>query len=254
MEANKKFQITGNVLKVIAVITMLIDHFAYGIYLTLAYEKGWTITLFGKDIYEVMRLVGRLAFPIYCFLLVEGYFHTRNYRKYALRLLILAMISEFPFDLAINFYNSYFAYNNVIFTLLIGLLTIGGIDYIQKGNVNFLTEYWTKSLGMAAVFVAGCFLAYFMHTDYGMGGVTAIVVMYYTYGQDRIHYLISFALGVVILALCGSATELAALVVLIPIYFYNGKRGSNSIILRRVLNWFYPAHLLIIGIIAYMIF
>jgi len=250
LRSNKRFEITGNGLKFIAMITMLVDHFAYGIYRDLAYINGWEITIGGIDIYRIMRLVGRMAFPIYCFLLVEGYFYTSNYVKYAVRLFILALISELPFDLAVNFRPSFLEYNNVIFTLLIGLLTIGAMDYIEGGNISFLDKLFVKRIAEAVVAIAGCSLAAFMRTDYNAAGVAAIIALYSLHGIERENRIISFALAVIILAIGSSSSEYAALLMLVPIYFYEGNRGSNSKVLRHCFNLFYPVHLGIIALVA----
>ena len=135
--------IPGSTLKIIAIVSMFIDHIGAAIlekYLDFLGNNGadgarvilddrhpgfWMdfmgneSLLWGID--YALRLIGRLAFPIFCFLLVEGFFHTRNVKKYALRLLIFALISDFPFDLAFDGRLSY-EYQNVFFTLLLGLL------------------------------------------------------------------------------------------------------------------------------------
>lgn len=250
----KEFQVTGNGLKLIAIITMLIDHVAYGLYNDLSYIYGWDYTVFGMSAYDFMRLVGRMAFPIYCFLLIEGFYHTRNFTKYAFRLFILAIISEFPFDYGINFYPSYWDYNNVVFTLLIGLLTVKAIDYVKHSNNKYLMDGYMRSLACGVIFVAGCGLAYLLKTDYDFAGVATIVEMYYLYGESRSQRLASFAGGVLILALGCSYSELAALFMLIPVYFYQGNRGSSSRIMRYAFNYFYPVHLLAIGLVAHYVF
>ena len=107
--------LSGSALKAIALVSMTVDHIAY--YLM---EHGtWT--------YDMMRTVGRMAFPIFAFLLVEGYGHTRSTRKYALSLLAFALISEIPWWL-LNHDNTH----NVFFTLLLGLIAIEGMSKIDN--------------------------------------------------------------------------------------------------------------------------
>lgn len=144
-EMNTKTGITGSTLKIIAIVCMLIDHIGAVILERYLYANGLSYKTmqmmveggFGNlqkvviaDL--ILRLIGRLAFPIFCFLLVEGFYYTSNRAKYVLRLFLFALISEVPFDFA--FKNSWleFSYQNVFFTLTIGLLTIWGIDEIQK--------------------------------------------------------------------------------------------------------------------------
>ena len=111
--------ISGYWLKLIAVISMLIDHTSAVI---LEQIPGLEAPAF------FMRIIGRLAFPIYCFLLVEGFYHTRSRAKYAGRLFLFALISEVPFDLAFSRRMWDFSSNNVFFTLLFGLLVIWGVE------------------------------------------------------------------------------------------------------------------------------
>ncbi|MBQ1547390.1 MAG: hypothetical protein IIZ61_03265, partial [Lachnospiraceae bacterium] len=123
--------LTVFVLKMIAVCSMLIDHFGATVverYIdaNMLWDGNWYI------IYRTLRCIGRLAFPIYCFFIVEGFKYTRSRPKYAIRLLAFAFISEVPFDMA--FQKSFFdmSYNNVFFTLFLGLLTIWAIDEVCK--------------------------------------------------------------------------------------------------------------------------
>ena len=102
-EFNGKLEITGTGLKLIAVITMLIDHIGAGI---IKYNELGYISIIGDmDLYTLLRAIGRMAFPIYCYMLVEGFVHTRNIWKYGLRLLAVAVISELPFNFL--FYKAY---------------------------------------------------------------------------------------------------------------------------------------------------
>jgi hypothetical protein len=138
--------VTGSTLKLIAIITMLIDHTAATILDRTLISRGMgklnsnpqTVMDFMSDnaaIYGVdmiMRLIGRIAFPIFCFLLVEGFVHTHNKWKYAMRLGIFALVSEIPFDLAFRSKLLDFSSQNVFFTLLIGLLVMMGFEIIRE--------------------------------------------------------------------------------------------------------------------------
>lgn len=91
--AQKKSGISAAVLKWIAVVTMVIDHFAASVY--------WLLPRYDFGVYNIMRKIGRIAFPIYCFLLVEGFFHTRSRARYLRNCFLFALVSEIPFDMAI---------------------------------------------------------------------------------------------------------------------------------------------------------
>ncbi|MDF2941534.1 MAG: hypothetical protein K0S01_392 [Herbinix sp.] len=144
-EIKERRGISGSTLKLIAIITMLIDHTAATIIDRTLVARGMgsldssnvqavqdffvqNAFLYGLD--GVMRLIGRLGFPLFCFLLVEGFQHTHNKWKYAVRLAIFALVSEIPFDLAFTGKFYYPNYQNVFFTLLIGLLVMIGFKMI----------------------------------------------------------------------------------------------------------------------------
>ena len=207
--------LSGSTLKLIAIITMLIDHIGAAVIARLLIAGQGSEMLY--KIYYAMRAVGRVAFPIFCFLLVEGFFYTGSRKKYALRLFGFALLSEIPFDLAFSGKILEFGYQNVFFTLLIGLLTIMLLVIITFG-------------GMCA--------AYLLHTDYDAKGVLAILVFYMT-RQMR---------GLQIVAGClAFCWELPAIVAFIPIAFYNGKRGWN---IKYLFYAFYPVHLLVLYLIC----
>lgn len=140
--------ISGSTIKIIAVAAMLIDHIAAAVLMRQIVANGFMeVAESGKvtDImnwlmengvlyygYTAMRMIGRLGFPIFCFLLVEGFQRTRNVKKYALRLAAFALISEIPFDLAFKGEFFFIGYQNVYFTLLLGLLALCGIDWLSK--------------------------------------------------------------------------------------------------------------------------
>ena len=209
---------SGSTLKLIAIITMLIDHIGAAVIARLLIAGQGSEMLY--KIYYAMRAVGRVAFPIFCFLLVEGFFYTGSRKKYALRLFGFALLSEIPFDLAFSGKILEFGYQNVFFTLLIGLLTIMLFDEVVK------KQEWHPVLRSA------------LHTDYDAKGVLAILVFYMT-RQMR---------GLQIVAGClAFCWELPAIVAFIPIAFYNGKRGWN---IKYLFYAFYPVHLLVLYLIC----
>ena len=124
-------------LKMIALVTMFIDHFSFVYLNNLIINDNQVLLL---NIAHSMRLIGRIAFPLYCFLLVLGFLHTKNINKYMFRLLIFAFISEIPFDLAINKCLIEFQSNNVLFTLLLGLILIYIVSLIEKKEKEYLKE------------------------------------------------------------------------------------------------------------------
>lgn len=210
---------------------MAIDHFAasiiyYKILLPalsgpqgLLQVSNWLIA------YQIMRLIGRIAFPIFCFLLVEGFLHTSNRKKYAFRLFLFALISEFPFDLALFNKPVDWNYQNVFFTLLIGFLVIWAMD--AAGKLRFQLPL------QAAAVLAGGALAYVLKTDYDYKGIILIAVLYFF----RYNRVLRTAVGCVSLL-----WEAPACLAFIPINLYNGKRGLS---LKYFFYAFYPAHLLL---------
>ena len=131
----EKKGLSGSTLKLIAIITMFIDHIGAVIVERMLYVTGNT----GSFTYEqmqnldtILRSIGRIGFPLFCFLLVEGFLHTRNLGKYALRLLVFAVVSELPFNLAFAGQLFFAGYQNVFFTLLIGLITMWGCRMIEE--------------------------------------------------------------------------------------------------------------------------
>lgn len=134
--------ISGSTLKIIAIITMLIDHIGAGVLGRLLVVRGmneaadlnaWIDANSTLVItYQMMRFVGRLAFPIFCFLLIEGFEHTHDVKKYALRLLSFCLVSEIPFDLLFNGKILESGYQNVFFTLFIGLMVMWGFQAVEN--------------------------------------------------------------------------------------------------------------------------
>ena len=168
---------TGSTLKLFALIFMLIDHIGavileHGVILSynrqLPYALSYSASLSVSQIDQVLRGIGRLAFPIFCFLLVEGFFHTSSRKKYAFRLFLFALISEIPFDLAFNSSLLEFTYQNVMFTLLFGLLTIWGMEKAR----------FVRPLLAILPAAAGIFIGWLFQADYDWRGIILIIVLY----------------------------------------------------------------------------
>lgn len=237
---NKRKGLSGSTLKIIAIVTMLIDHIGATIIEDIMYSyPGYEQAL--VTVYFIMRTIGRLAFPIFCFLLVEGFFHTRDVKSYAIRLALFALISEVPFDFTFNHSIIEFSYQNVFFTLLIGLLMMWALEYINERFVYDRTVH--IALYMAITMVASL-LANFLKCDYGSLGIFVILLMY-IFRNNRLIQTISVCAAFVILARF-SLQSLAGLA-FIPINQYNGKKGLS---LKYLFYAFYPIHILILGLIV----
>ena len=139
---------------------MLIDHIAATVIIRILKFGGYNDGLY--QLYRVMRNIGRIAFPIFCFLLVEGFMHTRDREKYALRLGCFAAVSEIPFDLAFNGKVLEVGYQNVFFTLLLGLLTMMAYDAVMNQS---RWSVWKRTALSTIAILAGMFAAEFLSTD-----------------------------------------------------------------------------------------
>ncbi len=236
-----KSGISGSTLKFVAMAAMLVDHIGAGVlarYLVAGGGQfcGREIDLMQlADLYTFMRQIGRLAFPIFCFFLVEGFEHTRDVRKYAARLFAFCLISEIPFDLLFNAKVLEFGYQNVYFTLLAGLGVMQGCRMIEQ-RTNWMEP--VKLICSVAVLLAGMGVAELLHTDYAANGVFMIYVLY-LFRKNKYAQLVAGAVAFL--------WEEVASLAFIPLIFYNGKRGCN---LKYFFYIFYPAHLLILYFIC----
>lgn len=227
--------ISGSTLKMVAIITMFIDHTGATVLRAILQQPDIAGSLEKRamwtDIYNLSRDIGRLAFPIFCFLIVEGFCHTRSVQKYALRLFLFALISELPFDLALKGSWYFPAKQNVYFTLFIGLLVLWAIA--------FLTENVTRRLYLALPpILLGMWLANYIDTDYNFKGVLLIAILYLM-KSSRLYQCMGGAAAV--------AWELPAPLAFLPVYLYNGTRGRQ---MKYFFYWFYPVHLMLLYLIA----
>lgn len=243
---------TGNKLKWIAMLTMLIDH--AGVVLV------WPIIMAHPEIhgtandlnatglvglYFLMRTIGRIAFPIFIFLLIEGFSHTHNRISYFVRLLLFAAISEIPFDMATSLTAKdlragnviEFGSQNVFFTLALGLLAITLID-----TVDALCK--DQSLRMISIVLLGLgalATAYVLQADYDVMGVAAIILAY-AFRENKIKQMTACILALSVM----SVLEVAAFAGLPFVLKYNGERGRGN---KWLFYAFYPVHLLLLVMI-----
>ena len=225
----EKKGISAGTLKIIAVISMLVDHTAAvlleSVLLSGESPKGL------HSLYMVMRGgIGRLAFPIYCFLLVEGFERTRNRRNYALRMLVFAFLSEIPFDLAFHGKMFFWQGQNVFVTLFLGLVLMTLFHLLETKQMSVGLK-WAGKIG---VFLIIAVLAELSFCDYGAKGIVAIMALY----LFRAKHMEQIIAGCI--AFCW---EITAPLAFIPIAFYKGRKGIN---LKYVFYFFYPVHLLVL--------
>lgn len=238
-------------LKLIACVTMLMDHIGatlmYSAYLDACMVNG--VDMLGAamsreaeilyGIYQMLRVIGRIAFPIYCFLLAEGVHYTRNPKKYALRLGIGALLSEIPFDL-LFFGGITWAHSSVMVTLLIGFL---------YAEISKRTDKTVLKGLLAIPFVLAADL---LGTDYGGTGVAMIALFVYSKDVPRCR-LIQLIGTAVLCWLIGGADiylgtirvpmEMFAIFALIPIFCYSGQKSARSCWIQWAFYLFYPVHL-----------
>lgn len=226
--------LSGSMLKLLAIISMTIDHSAVILYPVIDAMRV-PISIGGRAItlYWVMRKLGRLAFPIFCFLISEGYAHTGNKVRYGLRLLIFALVSELPFNLLHGNRWLDASGQNVFFTLFLGLILI----HAYEAEVHQLLKF----LAMAAV----CTIAVVLKADYGLYGALLVLLIHLFRNAPCVQPLLAYPL------LSG---EIAACAAFVPINLYNGKRGFiKTPFLKLSFYVFYPAHILVLYGIRYLL-
>lgn len=263
-KGKKGYGVTGAVLKNAAYVSMFVDHFFAVIflnYMNLHLVNGsWDPALL--PIYRTGRAVGRIAFILFAFLIVEGFYCTRSRARFLLRLFLFALISEIPFDLAFSGKLIEWKSQNVYWTLLLGVLLLLIWEYLSR---------YKNALAAAGRFLlvtAVCAAAFFGAVDYRFMGVLLILTFYLTRGKDGgVQFM---AVGLVmlfgtwssnILRYMGSNTwytadrlfwsslrEMYGLFAFLLIFFYNGKRGRQ--LPKPFYYGFYPLHLLLLYGIA----
>ncbi|MDD2361491.1 MAG: TraX family protein [Oscillospiraceae bacterium] len=230
-------------LKWIAIISMTVDHIG-----ALVIPKDYSL---------IFRCFGRIAFPIFCFLIVEGCFHTHNLKRYIFRLFAFALISEIPFDLAFSRVIFSTKKQNVFFTLLIGLVMITltdrafenlrEIEKARKGKRAGSFFYKFLYLIICFFFLSGGLAAsILLRVDYTLIGVLTIMALY-IFRKYTVFGMLSIML---INVLLGNIIQSLAIFSVIPIMLYNGEKGHR---MKWLFYLFYPCHLLILVLLRYLL-
>lgn len=246
MKDGFRLETTSFSLHIMAMVFMLCDHL-------------WGTIVPGND---WLTCIGRITFPIYAFLLVEGYFHTKDLKKYVLRLLTFAVISEIPFNLAMGSSFFYPLHQNVLWSFLISIGLIHWNELVKDKQI------WKRVLVALATIVIAYIGGIITFVDYYNAGILMVLAFYcfkdrkwWCYlGQLVCLWYINFEMlgGLSYeVTIFGETHFIArqgfALLALIPIWLYRGKQGAHSKTLQYVYYAFYPVHLLILGIMKFVI-
>ena len=194
----RRYGLSGNTLKLLALLIMLVDHVG--------------AVLLPQ--YRILRYIGRLSFPIYCFLITEGVMHTHSIYRYGARLLAFAIISEIPFDLAIFGEVLELSEQNVFFTLFIGMAVV------------HLTRITDISKGFA-VLLLGMGLALWLRTDYSAYGII-IIYCFYIFREKPLWMLISVGITNYIMGIGGTGSQKYAVLAMIPVFLYSGRKSIRD--------------------------
>jgi hypothetical protein len=240
----KHFDISASALHILAMAFMLMDH----MWATVFPAQGW------------LTCVGRIAYPIFAFMIVEGYFHTHSFRRYLLRMLVFAVISEVPFDLMYDGSIFYPFHQNVLWTFLIALLCIRLMERIREKY-----SRWVYVIGCVGISFLGYLLGTIGMVDYYGSGVLIVFVFYFF--RKRKWYCL---LGQIIvlsyidiwmlqgryypITIAGWTFDFyqqsLALLALIFIWLYHGRQGYHSKGFRYACYAFYPVHMLVLALLS----
>lgn len=225
-------KLSGSLLKLIAVVTMLIDHIAS------AFLKNSMIVLLSVGSYRItlynsMRWVGRLAFPLFAFLLVEGFLHTHDRKRYGLRLAVFALVSELPWNL-MHTGGLLYSQQNIFFTLLAGYLGLCAVEHFQH-----------KIFDQCVVLFGLLILTITLGFDYSFYGYGFILLLYALRNKPPVRAAVGC---------CLLPSQWIGGLAFIPIAFYNGKRGFiRGKVLQYAFYAIYPVHMLAIYFIKYKV-
>ena len=258
--------LSGNSLKIIAVFTMVIDHTCKIVFQWLlsnywgamvdSGEMSWErFTQIDHFIRFDLQSIGTIAFPLFCFLLAEGFQHTRSRKRYIGLMFVFALISEIPFD--IGFFSEYsrmegtfpfyFNYQNVFFTLFLGLVALVCLERFSCKSEKRADK--VKAVVLQIISIAAiAAVAELIRCDYGMEGILYIAA-FYICRKNRVYQVLLFLLAYMVAT--GNQPPMCTLLACLIILLYNGKRGKMK--LKYFFYAFYPIHITLLYLITLMI-
>lgn len=244
----RTISITGTKLKIYACIAMLLYTIGLSVIQNgLLHVNDYTqeeLAALMKDSVDIMitstwanmlTLIGGLAVPVFAFLLVEGFQHTSNYRRYLLTMLGFAVISEVPYDLAMNDTLWNLSSQNALFTMTICLGMLYGLRLLQKKGILY-------RLAQIALIIAAILWCSFLHCNFGLCMVLLVAVYYLLYDRNGVKVLLGCFIS--FMYITGPLSTYV-------IWNYNGQRGWNKN--KYLFYAFYPVHLLVLGVIAHLL-
>ncbi|MBQ7903093.1 MAG: conjugal transfer protein TraX [Oscillospiraceae bacterium] len=247
MNKGKNIEITSAGLHIMAMVFMLCDHL-------------WGTVVPGND---WLTCIGRISFPIFAFMIVEGYFHTGNLKKYVKRLFLFALISEIPFNLAMGSRLFYPVHQNVLWSFL---MAIGFIHWNEKARKS--GKKWKMALTAVISVILAYLLGIITMVDFYHAGVLTVLVFYFFRNRKWYNYMAQFiCLWYINMEILGGysyqlnilgqtyfvARQGFALLALIPIWLYRGRQGYHTKAFQHFCYWFYPVHLLVLGLLKFVL-
>ena len=228
---DRKFGLTGNQLKLIAMISMTCDHVGLSLFPQL----------------QILRIIGRLALPIYAFMIAEGCRHTRNRRKYLLSISALALLCQLVYWFMMGS-----LYQCILVTFSLSVCLIYALDYAVTSKT-LKSRLVAVLVSVAVVFFSvflGCFLPpqYNYAIDYGIWGILIPVVIYFAPTAYRLP-----AMTLAMIPLCASygGVQWYAYLALVLLLLYNGQRGRAK--MKNLFYIYYPAHLVAIYLMGFLL-
>ena len=236
-------RLSCNVLKFIACVIMAVDHFGYGVIHNYLKIHGMdiepeTYTVL-SDTLEVCRGIGRIAFPIFCFFLVEGFIRTRNVAKYAFRLGLFAVLSEIPFDLGLYGKLFYWKHQNIILTFFMALIMMLILRYLEQNTLSL--SHSTVFLAYVCTAVTFAQVSYMIHADYSWKCILLVAVLYLLRASSSFRLVAGAA---------ATSWEKYAPLSFILLYFYDPSVKPRF---KYAFYLFYPLHLLAVYLVALLV-